>query len=666
VGAIAQELQRPTVEPVDPGLPVDVADAVVGRPGTTIRSEGDLTVESVRVPARLRVGDVPARVYRVTIEGRYPPRALPYVMTVDGAALVTATPAPDLRSVVALTADRSVVWGRVGLTYGARPAEEGSAATARPSPIPRIRQLPSPGPFDVRRRVYDLGDRAFRPTGLGGAKVEVKASVHFPAGLPGGPFPIVLFMHGNHSTCFRGDRAGYRWPCARGWKPLPNHEGYDYAGSRLASYGYIVVSVSANGVNVHGNRVEDTGMRQRGELLEHHLDLWGQWSTVGGAPFGDRFVGKVDMSRIGTMGHSRGGEGAVWQVIVDRQRADPFGIDAVLALAPVDFTRETVNRVPLAIVLPYCDGDVFDLQGVHFFDDARYRVPGDPRPKHVLTVFGANHNFFNSVWTPGSGFPGAFDDSFGPCADKLRPSPQRRVGAAYIVSYFRRYLGGEIDLDPVWTGASTPRRIPPSRALMTYLAPDLPDSRYDIDRFTRLRSIRRTEAGDAVTATGLSLLSWCENTIEVPCIPGDLSFSDIHLPGLSRGVFGWTDPGGEVRFELGTGIDVRAFDALQFRATVNPGYRANSGIRRQDLTVSLVDGDGAEAAVPASAVSDQALRYPRGVRRFTGHVILQQLRFPLTGFEGIDLSDVREVVVSFDRVDAGVIDVADLAFSAGA
>ena len=77
------------------------------------------------------------------------------------------------------------------------------------------------------------------------------------------------------------------------------------------------------------------------------------------------------------MGHSRGGEGVVWHVIVDRRRADPYGIDAVLPLAPVDFTRKTMNRVPLAVVLPYCDGDVSDLQGVHMFDDARYRVEGD-------------------------------------------------------------------------------------------------------------------------------------------------------------------------------------------------------------------------------------------------------------------------------------------------
>jgi hypothetical protein len=447
---------------------------------------------------------------------------------------------------------------------------------------------------------------------------------------------------------------------------LPNYEGYDFAASRLASYGYVVVSVSANGVNVLGNRLDDTGMRQRGELLEEHLDLWQTWSTTGGEPFDARFVGKVDLTRVGTMGHSRGGEGVVWQVIVDRERPDPYGIDAVLPLAPVDFTRETVNRVALAVVLPYCDGDVSDLQGVHMFDDARYRVLGDPEPKHTLTLFGANHNFFNTVWTPGRGYPGAFDDTFGRCDGKLTPGQQRRVGAAYIVSYFRRYLGGETDLDPVWTGEAVPPTIDPARALMAYLAPDQPDRRLDVDRFTDERSIRRTEAGDQVTTSRMKLVSWCANTVEIPCVPGDLSFADVHLPGLSRGVFGWTGARGEVRFDLGPGADVRAFDAVQFRTVVNPGFRANAGVDHQDLMLSLVDGSGEQVAVAAADVGNEALRFPSGLRRLSGHVILQQIRFPLDGFGALDLSDVREIVLTFDRTDEGVIDIADLAFTAGA
>ncbi|MGZ8629532.1 MAG: hypothetical protein ACXWZF_00990 [Actinomycetota bacterium] len=597
------------------------------------------------------------------MSGRFPPRALRYELLADGRAIATAIPAGDLRSVVSITADDVVLSATLGVGYGGRPVRS-AAATASGFDVAPKRRWPTPGPYDVVRREYDLGDRAFRPTGLGG-KVELRADVHHPVGLPDGPYPIVLFLHGNHSSCFRGNRSDYRWPCRDGWEPIPNHEGYDYLASRLASYGYVVVSVSGNGVNVLGNNVPDTGMRQRGELVEAHLDLWQTWSTVGGEPFGDRYVGQVDMSRVGTMGHSRGGEGVVWNVIVDRERATGYGIDAVLPLAPVDFTRETVNEVPLAVMLPYCDGDVSDLQGVHFFDDARYRVPGDPSPKQTITAFGANHNFFNTVWTPSFGYPGSFDDSYGRCEGKLTAAQQRRVGAAYIVSYFRRYLGDETALDPIWTGSTPPPGIDAARALLAYLAPDLPTRRLDVDRFTHERSIRRSELGGQVTTAGLSFVGWCENSHETPCVPGELAFFDAHLPGLARGVFGWSRPGGRVRFELGAGVDASVFDAVQLRTALNPGYRANDGVGRQDLTLILVDGAGNEVGVTAAEVGNESLRYPSGLRRFAGHVLLQQLRFPLDRFAGVDLTNVARIVIRFDRTPTGAIDIADLAFTAG-
>ena len=174
-------------------------------------------------------------------------------------------------------------------------------------------------------------------------------------------------------------------------------------------------------------------------------------------------------------------------------------------------------------------------------------------------------------------FPGSFDDSFGRCEGKLTAGQQRRLGAAYIVSFFRRYVGGETALDPIWTGATPPPGLGTARALLAYLAPDLPSHRLDVDRFTHARSIRRTEQGGPVSTAGLSFVGWCANTFETPCVPGEFAYFDAHLPGLSRGVFGWSRSGGRVRFDLGAGVDVDAFDAVQMRTTLNPGYPANGG-----------------------------------------------------------------------------------------
>ena len=490
--------------------------------GEIVRSEKGLRVTRIDLSGAQQAFAETASVYRVRIQGPYAPRALRYVVRADGAPVAYGIPAPTGNAVLAVTADPSVLSGRMSVRAGSGPDSGRTALADARYPGFGNGDLGSrsPGPYEVTRTEYDFGDRAYQPAGLGG-RVELRADVHYPTDLSGGPYPLVLFLHGNHVSCYRGDRAGYEWPCRDGWTPMPNYEGYDYIAKRLASYGYIVASVSGNGVNVLGNQVNDTGMQQRGLLLEKHFDLWNAWNTVGGDPFGTTFVGAVDMTRTGVMGHSRGGEGAVWNALVDQKRAVPYGLDAVLALAPVDFTRVTVNDVALGVMLPDCDGDVSDLQGIHFFDDSRYVVPGDSAPKATVTVFKANHNHFNTVWSPSSGYPGSFNDAYN-CPDQLTETAQRRVGAAYVVSFFRRYLGGESVPGELWTGARTPASIQPARTAVSYLAPDDPASRLDIARLDRPADLTTNELGGDITATDMGVYGWCSNVYDTPCVPGEL------------------------------------------------------------------------------------------------------------------------------------------------
>jgi hypothetical protein len=186
---------------------------------------------------------------------------------------------------------------------------------------------------------------------------------------------VIVLLHGRHATCFVGGSALLQWPCSQqGSQSIPSYKGYDYLSEVLASHGYVVVSISANGINARDNQVRDLGMLARAELMQRHLDILNTFNTTGGAPFGTKFVGKFDMTRIGTMGHSRGGEGVVRHFVLNEAQGSPYGIKAVFPLAPVDFNRFVANRTALSVLLPYCDGDVSDLQGVHFYDDARYNV----------------------------------------------------------------------------------------------------------------------------------------------------------------------------------------------------------------------------------------------------------------------------------------------------
>src|ERR1700694_3446144 len=177
----------------------------------------------------------------------------------------------------------------------------------------------TPGPCTVAQAEYNFGDTAFTPTDFPGP-VEVIAQVKYPvanATCPG-PFALVIFLHGRHATCYSGASAFLEWPCSPGRSSIPSYQGYGYIQDVLASWGYIVASIGANGVNAVDNFVFDLGANARAQLIQHHLDRWNTWNTSGGPPFDTLFVGRVNLNNVGTMGHSRGGEGVAAHFILNR------------------------------------------------------------------------------------------------------------------------------------------------------------------------------------------------------------------------------------------------------------------------------------------------------------------------------------------------------------
>src|SRR5215204_1687159 len=77
----------------------------------------------------------------------------------------------------------------------------------------------TPGSLAVTREEYNFGDTAFQPTNFPGP-VELRASIHYPTNLPGGPYPVIVFLHGRHATCSKGGSALLQWPCAGGSQPI--------------------------------------------------------------------------------------------------------------------------------------------------------------------------------------------------------------------------------------------------------------------------------------------------------------------------------------------------------------------------------------------------------------------------------------------------------------
>ncbi|MBB4908743.1 alpha/beta hydrolase [Actinophytocola algeriensis] len=293
---------------------------------------------------------------------------------------------------------------------------------------------------------YDLGDTAFTDPETGTVS-EIRAVVHHPVRWRG-QLPLIVAQHGSWYACTAPD--AQEWPCDKG-EPFPGYRGYDYLGSALAERGFVVVSISVDGINMTSF---DYGDRAR--LLNEHLRLWGELARGAGslARRLPGLVGRVDMARVGTMGHSRGGKGVMWQASDKHRSAWPAGVRvrAVLPLAPVKFdwpegdnSDTLVTRVPVAVVTSGCDGAVHE-RGQEYLDDAE----GTTRePAYSVSLTHGNHNFFNTRWTPPS--PLGEDDSTCP-REQISPRRQQNALVTYATAFYERHLKGNAAFDAVLTG----------------------------------------------------------------------------------------------------------------------------------------------------------------------------------------------------------------------
>jgi hypothetical protein len=131
-------------------------------------------------------------------------------------------------------------------------------------------------------------------------------------------------------------------------------------------------------------------------------------------------------------------------------------------IGPTIFGHNPQPDVPSVTFLPGCDGDVSDLQGQMFVDQTR-GVSRGAALHSALYVVGANHNFYNSEWTPGQAEAPASDD-FWPgqtpdpvCAPgmptRLTADQQQAMGATYIAASAKLFLARDESVLPLLDGS---------------------------------------------------------------------------------------------------------------------------------------------------------------------------------------------------------------------
>ncbi|MFI8089778.1 hypothetical protein ACIF9R_15870 [Streptomyces sp. NPDC086080] len=486
------------------------------------------------------------------------------------------------------------------------------------------------GPYRTVTGTYDLD-----PVRLPGfdTPVEMTAEVVAPKGATGSR-PLALFLHGRHGTCYKPgseDDVTGDWPCADGYKPIPSHLGYLRDQRLLASQGYVTVSISANGINAQDWEAEDAGAQARSSLVRQHLARWADWTAHrSSAPAVVRKAAKADLSRVLLVGHSRGGEG-VNRAVMDSLYPPPAAEDGyrgpvrwkvrgTVLIGPTIFGQNPVADVPSVTLLPGCDGDVSDLQGEVFVDGTRGIGRGAALHSAVYMV-GANHNYFNSEWTPGEAVAPAMDDFWSDpeepdpvctpgAATRLTAAQQHKAGATYIAAAARLFVAGDDRVRPLLDGSGKRARSADPARVLTHAVGGRRSGGFLPDGGAKV--------------TGARLCSAIDPDPAVACLDPEAPGSSPHFAWweteqeTGRGAVDlkWSVPGKAARITPAEPLSLRGSQKLALRVFVPPnttGTKFDVSVTdssRRRVTLGSVRVDGLPGSAHTASHWAQELRVP--------------------------------------------------------
>jgi dienelactone hydrolase len=491
--------------------------------------------------------------------------------------------------------------------------------------------------------------------GFGPEALPLNARVWYPEPTAGtaapGPYPLVLIVHGQHAM------------------EEPSDPGYAYLGELLASRGFIAASIDQNFLNLSAladlllfqslNEPDDV----RAWLLLEHLRLWRAWN----AEPASRFYQRVDMERIGLIGHSRGGEAVAVAATLNRLPANPdngamqfdygFDIRAVAAFAPAEGMNRPAGQAPILRDLNYLvlhgahDMDVFTFQGSRQYARVHFSDPDSDQFKAALYIDGANHGQFNTVW--------GRKDFFEPLMrifnleQLISAAEQRRIAEVSISAFLEAALHDKADYRAFFQNPQRGREWLPNTTYVHQYADAatqwIATYEEDIDLFTT------TLTGGRLAGEGLTL--WREGP--VPARWGVLGDQAVHLrwdATTAPTPASYTVQIAERSLAVGAS-SVLVFDIADTRE------HAELPI---DLTIEVTDSAGATARLALSRYGAVQPRLPAQLGKAgfmspfaSSEAVLQHVALPLADFvaanSGFDPAGLVQIGLLFDRTPEGAI-----------
>lgn len=258
-----------------------------------------------------------------------------------------------------------------------------------------------------------------------------------------GKFPLVVIVHGNHLMENFSD------------------DGYAYLAQRLASRGFVTVSLDENFLNYSAwSGIPEHDYELRAWLILKHLQQLQRFNEQEGK----LLFQQIDFEHIALIGHSRGGQAVAMAADWQRWFEDEDGlnglaqmkIQAIAALAPtdrsLDYNYSSLVGLSYLTIQGGYDSDVNQFFGARQYNRTDVAVDEDHAMNHpfkaAIYVSEANHSRFNTSWGD--------EDQARPLGLLLRRSEmltaasQRKLAQVYVSAFLEATLHGQKGYIPLF------------------------------------------------------------------------------------------------------------------------------------------------------------------------------------------------------------------------
>lgn len=359
--------------------------------------------------------------------------------------------------------------------------------------------------------------------------LPLNGRVWMPAGE--GAFPLALIVHGNHLMENFSDG------------------GYGYLGELLASKGIIAVSVDENFLNYSvWSGIPNHDMKMRAWILLKHL----QQIQILNEQTGNPFSGRVNMSNVALIGHSRGGQAVAMAADADRwfkddktlESLEDVQIQSVVAIAPTD--KKVDDKSARLVNVNYLtlqgarDADVNNFYGDRQYSRTSFGQQTD-KFKAALYIADANHSQFNTAWGSMDEHPpgGLFLNRDG----LLAAEEQRLISKVYVSAFLQITLLGHSEYGSLFRDY---------RRGISWLPNTEYISRYEKSGFAEITRYEegtgKTALKDGGKATAAGMTDW------------KITYAEDR-DGKNKGTKGikleWSSPGAQYELELSPEITRR-------------------------------------------------------------------------------------------------------------